>query len=217
MKALAFDLYGTLVDLGGLEAAVAKVMKKPKEFVATWRAKQMEYTFLLGLMGRYLSFGDVTARALAATCARLGVDAGAKARESLMQRWRELPAFPDVAPALKALQPRIPLAVLSNAETAMAVETLKHAGLESFFTQVLSADEVRTFKPNPRVYRLAAMRLHLDPKDIFLVSANSFDVMGAKAAGLGALWVNRAKEEFESLDLRPDAELRDFSTLTDHV
>ena len=217
MKGLAFDLYGTLVDVGGLEKAASKATNKPKDLVALWRSKQLEYTFLLGLMGRYLPFSEITARALDAACGSEGVDLKPAARDALVQSWRRLAPFPDVVPALERIRDRVPLAVLTNADPVMAAETLKTAALDRFFAEVLSADEVRTFKPNPRVYRLAAMRLHLDPRDIGLVSSNPFDVMGAKAAGLRAIWVNRGTSVFDPLDVKPDAELRDFSGLPNQL
>ena len=217
MKAFAFDLYATLVDAGAVEKAAQKITKRASEFVATWREKQLEYTFLLGLMGRYLPFSEVTARALDAAAAREGLDLKAEVRDALLRSWRELPPHPDVVPALESLRPQVPLVVLTNAESAMATDALKHAKLSGFFGHVLSADEVRTFKPNPRVYRLAAMRLHLEPRGIGLVSANPFDVMGAKAAGLRAIWVNRTGATFDHLELNPDVEIRDFANLAAHV
>lgn len=213
MKALAFDLFGTLLDVSALENAASKVTKKPKELVATWRSKQLEYTFLLGLMGRYMPFSEVTARALDAAAIREGITLKADARDALLRSWRDLPAYADVGPALGSLRSEVPLVVLTNAEAAVAADYLKHARLDDYFTHVLSADEVRTYKPNPRVYRLTAMRLHLDLKDIGLVSANPFDVMGAKAAGLRAIWVNRTQAAFDQLEIKPDMELADLAGL----
>jgi 2-haloacid dehalogenase len=115
------------------------------------------------------------------------------------------------------LQGRTVLATLTNMEPALAREVLDHAGLGSFFQEQISVDEVRTFKPDPRVYHRAAVRLHAEPKDLGLVSSNPFDVMGAKAAGLRAIWVNRAKATFDALDLRPDLEIPDLTSLAAHV
>ena len=217
MKALAFDLFGTLVDLRGLEGTAAKATKHAEEFVAAWRSIQLDYTFQLGLMGRYLPFSELTARALTIACAREGIEPNAETREALLRSWRRLSPFPDARPALESMKGKMPLAVLTNADPSMAAETLKGAKLDGLFAHVLSADEVRSFKPNPRVYRLAGVRLHLDPRDIGLVSANPFDVMGAKAAGLRAIWMNRAHAAFDPLDLPPDLIVEDFAFLAKQI
>ncbi len=217
MKALAFDLYGTLLDLGAVERASSKVTKKPNEFAAAWRTKQLEYTYLLALMGRYMTFSDVLARSLDAAASRQGIELKPGERENLLRVWKELPAYEDAITGLPAVTPRVPAVILTNVEAAVAKATLKHAKLDGWFRDVLSADEVRTFKPNPRVYRFAALRLHLDPKDIGLVSSHPFDVMGAKAAGLRTIWVNRAKGTFDPLDLKPDREIVDLTELASQL
>jgi 2-haloacid dehalogenase len=213
MRALAFDVYGTLVDVDALEPALNGIVPRPREFLAEWRSKQLEYSFLLGLMGRYRTFSDVTSRALAFCCGKSGIVLEARQREALLRAWRELPAFPDAVPALTALTGRLVLATLTNMDPAGAREVLAHAGLTKFFEEQISVDEVRTFKPDPAVYHHAAKRLRLEPKDVGLVSSNPFDVMGAKAAGLTAIWVHRSKVPLDPLDLAPDIEVKDLTGL----
>jgi 2-haloacid dehalogenase len=213
MKALAFDVYGTLVDVNALELVLNGIVPRPREFLVEWRSKQLEYSFLLGLMGRYQTFTDVTSRALAFCCGKSGIVLEARQREALLRAWRELPAFPDAVPALTALAGRLVLATLTNMNPVGAREVLAHAGLAKFFQEQMSVDEVRTFKPDPRVYRHAAKRLRLEPKDVGLVSSNPFDVMGAKAAGLTAIWVHRSNLPLDPLDLAPDIEVKDLTGL----
>ena len=208
MKALAFDVYGTLVDPARLAEPLRSLTSAPAEFAAAWRTRQIEYTFLVSLMGLYLSFSEVTERALRASAERHRVPLTPAQVESLVGAWRSLPPFPDVTPALTALKHRYTLSVLSNGDAAMVRDVLRHGGLEGFFSEVISAEEVGVYKPSPRVYAHAAERLATPPREVVLVSSNPFDVLGAKSAGMPSCWVNRADAALDDLGIRPDLEVR---------
>lgn len=213
MRALAFDVFGTLYDVEAVRAALEGRVENPGALLSLWRAKQLEYTFLLGLMGRFLPFSEVTRRALRHAADGLDVRLVDREVEDLLRAWKELPLHPDVAPALEALEGRYLLVVLSNGDRDLLRDLLEGSGLLPRFAHVLSAEEVGTYKPSRTVYRLAADRLGLPPAEVGLVSSNPFDVLGAKAAGLRALWVNREGARLDPLDLVPDLEVRDFSEL----
>ncbi len=213
MKALAFDLYGTLVDTTHIVEALTDLTGEPVEFAASWRAKQIEYTFLLSLMGRFLPFSTVTERALRASAERHRVHLTPSRVKSLVGAWRSLPPFPDAKPALAALQGRYVLAVLSNGDTPVVQDVLRRSGLAGFFSEIICADEVGTYKPSSRVYARAADRLARPLRDILLVSANLFDVLGAKSAGMAACWINRAGEALDDLGIRPDLEVRSMEEI----
>lgn len=118
VEALVFDAHGTLLDVGSLTAACAEVTADPAACVALWRAKQLEYTCLRSLMGRYVDFWQVTAEALDYTVARLGLAVDPARRERLLDAWLTLEPYPDAAETLQRLAGR-PLAVLSNGSPRM--------------------------------------------------------------------------------------------------
>lgn len=208
VRALAFDVFGTLFDVSGLREVAASLLKDPEGFVNLWRSKQLEFTFLLTLMGRFATFSDITRRALASTAHKFGVRFAPDQVEALMRTWEELPIFPDVLPTLKDLHTRYVLAVLSNGETPSVRDMLRRGGLDRFFPEVICADEVGAYKPSPRVYARAADRLALSLHEILLVSSNAFDVLGAKSAGMAVCWVNRDGGALDDLGIRPDLEVR---------
>ncbi|MBI3944017.1 MAG: haloacid dehalogenase type II [Chloroflexi bacterium] len=224
MKALCFDLFGTLCDTGNMRQYLAEVTTKPVEFAALWRAKQLEYSFLLSLMGAYQPFSVVTRLALEYTIAHysglpeIAGETTAERTETLMRAYYQLAAFPEASHALNRLQSAgIEMAVLSNGDPQLQEVVLRNAGLASFFSTLISADEVKVFKPDPRVYRHAAERLGYALADLWLVAANPFDVNGAKAAGMGAAWINRSGAVFDPLTTGPDVTFSSLEDLADHV
>jgi 2-haloacid dehalogenase len=214
VRAFVFDAYGTLFDVQSVVATVNR--KFPGQGPALsngWRTRQLEYTWLRSLMGRYEDFWKVTESALVATCNSMRLPLQADARSELMEAYLHLDPFPEVKQALNFLSGR-PLAILSNGTPKMLQAVVESAGLRGIFSQVISANEVKTYKPNPAIYQLAARKLRGDKRDIGFVSSNSWDVAGAKAFGFRTYWVNRSGDPGDELGITPDVTLR---TLTDLV
>src|SRR5438876_2488884 len=126
IRAVAFDLYGTLLDVRSLEAACAAVTADPGGLTALWRAKQLEYAFLRTLLDRYADFWQVTRDALIYAAARHGLALDEVRQQALMDAWLRLAPFDEVPSALERLARRdLPLAVLSHGSPRML-----HAALE---------------------------------------------------------------------------------------
>jgi 2-haloacid dehalogenase len=96
-------------------------------------------------------------------------------------------------------------AILSNGAPHMLAAVIEHNGLTAAFDHVISVDEIRIFKPSPRVYRLAPDRLGVAREAIAFVSANAWDVAGARASGLWTCWINRYGSPADELSCAPDA------------
>jgi 2-haloacid dehalogenase len=206
-EVLAFDLYGTLVDPIAIASELGQVVgdSDGREAARLWRLKQLEYSFRLTVMGHYEDFRWVTARALDFALASIGVSLPGEQARRLIELYDHLRPFPDAVPALRALAGRgYELAVLSNGSPAMIRNCLGNSGLEEFFGQRISADEVRVFKPSPVVYRHAAERLAVPAGRIRLVTCNAFDSVGASAAGMRTAWVNRSAAPFDTIGALPD-------------
>jgi 2-haloacid dehalogenase len=212
-RAVVFDLYGTLLDVASLEPkAAAAGVREPQPFVALWRAKQLEYTFLRTLMGAYEDFSQVTGDALDFVIEQRKVTLHSIQRISLMNAWLALAPYEDTAAALEALAVRR-LAVLSNGSPAMLEAALTHAGLAERFDGVYSVDRVRAYKPSPAVYEWACSELGLPAQQVLFVSANGFDAAGALNAGLGVAWLNRSGAARDRLGRAPDIEAPDLASL----
>ena len=141
-------------------------------------------------MERYEDFWDVTEAALRSAVRQLQIEVNEAQRDGLMQAYRHPPVFPDVKPALEAIK-GIPLAILSNGSPKMLEAAVRHNGLADF-SEIISVDRVKAYKPSPKVYALGAELLNLAPGEILFVSSNSWDAAGAKAFGYKVCWCNRS-------------------------
>jgi 2-haloacid dehalogenase len=212
VQGLLFDAYGTLFDVHSVVEAGRSVTSDPEALSALWRQKQLEYTWLRSLMGRYEDFWAVTESALTFACRRLSLPLSAAERRGLMDAYLTLRAFPDAGEALHRLR-GLPCAILSNGAPRMLEAVVDHNGFGPRLRAVVSVDEVRTFKPHPAVYALGAARLGLPRGVIGFVSSNGWDVAGAKAFGFQVVWVNRHGAPLDELGVTPDLEVRDLGAL----
>jgi 2-haloacid dehalogenase len=212
IRGYVFDAYGTLFDVHSVIEAGASITADPAALSATWRQKQLEYTWLRSLMGRYEDFWAVTDAALRFTVRRLGLSATPGDLDRLMQAYLTLACFPDVRPALARLAGR-PRAILSNGAPRMLQAAVASAGLASALDHVISVDAVKVYKPSPRVYALGPERLGIPADALLFVSSNAWDVAGAKSFGYRVAWCNRAGAPAEELGVTPDLEIRSLDAL----
>jgi len=220
VKALTFDIYGTVLDLTSglspiiedfLEARRARV--SAPQFWADWRARQRIEQFqdtimMLGHSG-YLE----TARRACVYALRLhGFEGSPREQEALMRGWSRLSPFPDVLPALRRLESSYRLVALSNGEERYLDEVIRdRIGFE--FTEALSVDMVGRFKPHPSVYRRTATLLGLEVGQCMMVSSHAFDVAGARACGFKGAYVNRYELPFDDSPYLPQLTVGDFTEL----
>lgn len=217
LKCLVFDAYGTVFDVHSIVTALDRIFPgQGSEVSQAWRTRQLEYTWLRSLMDRYEDFWKVTESALVATCNAMKLHVGAKTRAELMKAYLSLKPFPEVKRTLGALS-EIPKAILSNGNPKMLEDVVKNAGLEGAFSQLISVDEVKIYKPSPAAYQLAAKKMGCNAESIGFVSSNFFDVAGAKVFGFGTYWVNRSNIPGEELGVTPDALLKSLGDLIEIV
>ncbi|MEM7368067.1 MAG: haloacid dehalogenase type II [Bacteroidota bacterium] len=205
IKSIVFDAYGTLFDVQTLDAFLKEHYgDKSQPINAIWRQKQLQYTWLRSLMGRYEPFSNVTTDALRYACQVQGEVLSASLEQQLVQRYYTLQAFPDTLSSLGKLASSVQLAVLSNANPEMLEQAVHHNGLHPFLTHILSVDSIQMYKPIPAVYDLATQAFGLEKEEIVFVSSNTWDVAGAKSAGLRVIWLNRYNGNLEELGIEPD-------------
>ena len=205
IRGIVFDLYGTLYDVHSVAALCeSHYPQRGRELSLLWRQKQLEYTWLRSLMGRYVSFETATEDGLNFSCAHLGLALDADRRSALCEAYLRLAPFPEVPAALRALNARgLPLAILSNGSTRSIDAVVRHSGLANEFAHLISVDEVQVFKPDARVYALAERSLGLPKASILFVSSNAWDATGAAYYGYTTCWVNRGGATFDELGQRP--------------
>lgn len=217
---LAFDVYGTLIDTHGIVSQLERVIgDKAKEFSNTWRDKQLEYSFRRGLMQKYENFTTCTSHALDFACSYYKTPLTNEQKQVLLDHYRTLPAFNDVAEGLSRLKAAgFRLYAFSNG-TADAVESLlTSAGIRDYFLGVISVDDLRSFKPNPAVYDHFLTKSGASANNTWLISSNPFDVIGAISAGMCAAWVQRSKNViFDPWGIEPTIIVDNLGTLDEQI
>ncbi|AKH20940.1 haloacid dehalogenase type II [Sedimenticola thiotaurini] len=211
----AFDIYGTLIDTSGITQNLRRLVGDQAElFSSRWREKQLEYSFRRGLMGDYVDFSVCTRQALAYTSAQLELPISDSATEELLEAYRHLPAFPEVPLALAKLRDSgHRLYAFSNGVPADLEILLSSAGIRDNFIDLVSVDEIHTFKPDPATYRHFLARSGVPPDRCFLVSSNPFDLLGAMAVSLRSAWIRRSDaNHFDPWGKQPELT---FTSLTD--
>jgi 2-haloacid dehalogenase len=213
IEAVVFDAYGTLFDVHSvIRCCEAHFPGKGTGLSALWRSKQLEYTWLRSLMGRYADFGTVTRGALRCACRTLELSLSAPVETALMDEYLKLAPYPEVPDALAALAGS-KLAILSNGSPAMLEPLVANAGLTSAFVSVLSVDGLRVYKPHPSVYQLGVDRLGVSKERVAFVSSNFWDVCGATSFGFRTYWINRSAVQPDELGFSPAAVLTRLTEL----
>ncbi|KAI1097869.1 haloacid dehalogenase [Jackrogersella minutella] len=200
---IAFDLYGTLLSTESIAHELAKIYgeDKAKSLAALWRRYQLEYTWRITSMGEYKSFSELTRNALHHAAAEHGLVVSQNNADDLMRSYDSLHVFPEIPSALKLLEDNsdsVEAYVFSNGTDEMVGNSLKtspelgpHA---KRFKSLITVDSVKCFKPDRRVYDHLVEQVgkQENPSDVWVVSANPFDIVGSGAAGLRAAFIDRA-------------------------
>lgn len=204
-RAVLFDAYGTLFDVYSVGLLAEQLFPGHGERLAViWRDKQIDYTRLLTMSGRYQPFWDVTRAGLRFAAARLGLALDAVAEERLMNQYRHLSAFPENRAVLAELKRRgVPAGILSNGDPAMLQVAVKSAGIAELLQHLISVDAVQRYKTDPAAYALGPQVMGLPARDILFVSSNGWDAIGATWYGYTTLWVNRAGLPLDPLGTEP--------------
>jgi 2-haloacid dehalogenase len=223
-KALTFDLFGTVLDLGGSLTpfigeflAVKGSDADPAEFWAQWRYRQRieQYQDNIVDLG-HSGYLEVARRAFTYVLGLNDVEATQDEIKDFMIAWESLMPFPEVVAGLERLKTRFKLVALSNGEPDFLARLVKNR-IKWDFDDVISVQVVGAFKPHPGVYRRAAHILGLEIGECLMVSANSFDVMGARACGMRGAFVNRYELPYEDSPHMPDVTVTNFTELADSL
>jgi len=205
MRAALFDVFGTLLDVYSVTRRAEELYPGQGTRLAfLWREKQIEYSRLRTLSGRYVPFSQLTRDALVFALRALRLPADAAQVDLLFDEYKRLAPFVDVAPALERLhQAGVQTGVLSNGDSEMLEPALVTSGLHRYIDIVLSADQVKAFKTSPLVYSLGPRVLKMPADQILFVSSNGWDAIGATWYGYTSFWVNRLGLPLDELGGRP--------------
>ena len=214
VRACVFDAYGTLLDVHAPAQRLApEIGPQADRLSATWRAKQLEYSWLRSLMRRHADFWQITQEALDFAMEDSGLDNG-DIREKLLALYWRLEAYGDGARVLSVLRDAgIATAILSNGSPEMLDAAADNAGLSPLLDAVLSVEPVGVFKPDAATYQLAIDRFGVERSAVCFVSSNGWDASGAAAFGFQVAWLNRFGRPRERLPVGPAIEITTLDAL----
>ncbi|KAH8697098.1 haloacid dehalogenase, type II [Talaromyces proteolyticus] len=203
---IAFDLYGTLLSTQSIAARLAELVgsqEKAAQIATTWRKYQLEYSWRLTCMGHYDTFFNITRNSLVHALSEAHVDLREDVVNRLMGEYDHLSTFSDVEPALRNLstRPDIKVVIFSNGTQEMVSNSVfrskdlsPHA---TVFKDLITVDEIQKYKPAPEVYHHLSQKVGKNMEDIWLISGNPFDIIGATKVGIKAAWLDRSNSGWE--------------------
>ncbi len=216
-KAVVFDAYGTLFDVNSAaKKCKDKIGNKWESFANFWRTTQLEYTWLRSLMRRHRDFWNVTEDSLDKSMKVYGIDKNMK--NELLDLYKVLSPYPEVSEVLKNLKnKKFKIAILSNGNPALLNELVTSNDLNNLFDDLFSVEEVKIYKPDPRVYEIPLKKYSIKANQVTFLSANTWDVSGGGNFGYNSIWVNRNNSEFDVLDYQPKIEINNLNQLLDII
>ncbi len=204
-KAVAFDIIGTTFPLEPLRPRLA-ALGLPPAALEGWFAGGLRDAFALAVTDAFAPFTDVLDGALAGVLAEQGLSASSAQRKAVIEGLTELPARDGAAAAFAALRwAGCSVLALTNGSASWTRTLLANAGLRELVDHIVSVEEVKLFKPRAEVYRRAADTAGVAPETLALVAAHSWDVHGAKAAGLTTAYLS-ADRPFSPVMHKADVE-----------
>ena len=215
IKAIIFDAYGTLFDVNSAaEKCKDKIGKKWENFSNYWRTTQLEYTWLRNLMGRHKDFWQITEDSLDKSMKVFEIDSSMKS--DLLNLYKILSTFPEVKDTLNILkEKKYKLAILSNGTPSLLNELVKSNNLDNIFDDVFSIEEVKAYKPDPKVYNIPIKKYQIQKNEVAYLSANTWDVSAGGNYGFNPIWVNRNNNIFDNLDFKPINEIKNLKNINE--
>ena len=214
---IAFDVNETLLDLRALDPSLDTLLGSAA-LRSQWFAQMLQLSFVGGLTGEYVDFSTAQHAALRMLAQRQGKAVTSQQASEMVDRMNVLPAHSEVPQALKRLR-ETPLKVVAlvNSLQTVAEEQLIKAGIRDYFDRVISADTVRKLKPSPQPYHAVADAFGVDPSEVRLVAAHSWDISGALAAGRKAAFVARPGMFLSPIGAHPDIVEADIAAVVDKI
>ena len=216
-KAVVFDAYGTLFDVNSAaKRCKDKIGAKWETFANFWRTTQLEYTWLRSLMKRHKNFWDITEDSLDKSMKVFNINKNMK--NELLSLYKILSPYPEVRGVLEDLKKKnFKIAILSNGTYDLLNELVESNKLNNLFDDLFSIEEVKIYKPDPRVYEIPIKKYKIKSDEITFLSANTWDVSGGGNFGYNSIWVNRHNSVFDILDFQPKNEISNLTQLLDIV
>lgn len=217
VRAFVFDAYGTLFDVLSVSQLGEELFPgKGDKISQDWRQKQLNYFFIRQLMGRYQPFHQITRDALKYALLLNEITFGEEEVNQLMEAYLKLSPYPEVKEVLDNSKTTT-IAIFSNGSKEMLKPLVENTSFSNKIDFLISADEVKQYKPTPAAYNFALEKLNLKREEVLFMSSNTWDIAGAKSFGFHTAWINRNNQEMDILDQQPDKIYKDLLGILEWV
>jgi 2-haloacid dehalogenase len=193
-RVVVFDVLGTLFSLDAVRAKLSDVGAPPAALEA-WFERTLHSALTLTAVGEFRPFREIARTALQTTLAQLELDVSRA--EEILAGLSDVQPHDDATSALDRLASEgTPVVALTNSGAQQTEEILSQARLLDRFDRVFSVTEVEVYKPDRRSYQHVVKELGIAADQATLIAAHAWDVVGARAAGLDAVWVRRLERRW---------------------
>ncbi len=214
---ILFDINETVLDLSALRAKFEVAFSEPYA-AQTWFAMLLHNSTVCALTGVKTGFAALAGAMLDAFAARRGVVLTGVQRDEILSTFANLRPYADVEPSLRRLQHAgYRTVAFTNSSSDLVGRQISNAGLTERLDEIISVEEVGSFKPDPKVYAYAADRLKRPTSELRLIATHDWDTHGAMAAGLLAGYIDRSGAPYHPLFRRPDLIENDMILLVEKI
>lgn len=217
VKVVFFDVNETMLDLESMRESVGAALGGRKDLLSYWFSKMLHYSLVSTDINNYQDFGKIGVNSLLMVAQENNIALSPEqAKKAIVTPLLTLPPHSDVIPALKELKKmNIRLVTLTNSSNYGVRTQLENAKMIDYFDERLSIEDIKTYKPAVSTYEWALNKMNIKAQEAVLVAAHGWDVAGAKAAGLKAVFVARPGKSLYPLSIQPDYVVKDFKELVE--
>jgi len=212
-----FDINETVLNLGALRPKF-KLLLGDENYTDTWFAMLLHSSTVSLLTSVHTDFGTLSKITLESLATKLDVELSSEKADDLLNTFSELPPHEDIKPALKQLRSEgFKVVAFSNSSKKLIEKQIRNAGLNEYFDEIISVEEVNTFKPSSVAYKYASEKLNCDVKNLRLVATHDWDTHGAMSVGMKAAYINRMNSIYNPLYIKPDIHEKNMASIVDRI
>jgi 2-haloacid dehalogenase len=214
---ILFDVYETLLDMSSVERKVNNLMDSIRGY-RIWFELFMQYCFVDNCTTQFNDFSSIAKATMKMTGSLLGHNVSDDAANDILEQLKHVQVHEEVPENLSLLSDEgYRIAALTNSPQKTILERMEHSGLISYFEQVLSAEQVKKYKPCIEVYDMAAKKLGVPANEILLVSAHGWDIAGGANAGMQTAFIKHPREMLYPLAPKPEFICKNLEDLTQQL
>jgi 2-haloacid dehalogenase len=216
-EVILLDVYETLLDMGDVVSRVNNLMNSTRGYTL-WFEMLMQYCFVDNCTGQFNAFDSIARATMQMTAKLLGTAVSTDDINGVLEMLKHLPVHDGVQEGLSHLtKDGYRIAALTNSSCKMVLNRMELTGLVSYFEMVLSAEQIKKYKPCVEVYEWVGQKLNVPLHKILLVSSHGWDIAGGANAGMQTAYIKQSRQMLYPLAPEPAFICTDLTNLADQL